>query len=395
METDPACLMKVICPHARDQKKKTLPETSSVIVRIPHHVKTCSDVISSYMANKLISVAAMVFAAMMLFVSCHNDMEQTFVQIDYNSFNSVRIVSPDAIDGLPLRSFTLEETSYDYMISSADKIIIKDSISYILDQSQRKIVSFNMSGRPLSFLARKGRGPMEYLQISDFDVDGKGNIFILDGQKNKVFEYDKTGIMVSSSEIPFEASYIKILEDRGFAFGISAWDYTYPNDRIVLTDKRIRPVKSISKRESPLDPNFQFFSIGFSCLKNGDCFYNYPIDDYVTVLDNTGNLKEAYYMDFGGKATPEELRNSIEAHLDRINGCRFLVKGIVVTDNWIVGCVREGKMSDFVIDRKNKIRYDIESHSGLGSMAGLSDGYAIFITETDDGSKLLNLLSIE
>ncbi len=358
-------------------------------------VMTCLDMISSYLTNRLIPLTATGFAAMMLLASCHNAMDQAFVRIDYNSFKSVSIADPCAIDGLILRSFFLEETSHDYMISSADKIVIKDSIIYILDRSQRKIVSFDMNGRPLSFLARRGRGPLEYLQISDFDVDDNGSIFVLDGQKDKVFEYDKTGSLVFSSEIPFEASFIKLLKDKGFAFGVSAWDYTYPDSRIVLTDKEIRPVRSISKRVSSLDPNFQFFSIGFSCLKNGDCFYNYPIDDYVTVLDDSGNLKETYYMDFGGKTTPGEMRNNIEVYLDRINGYRFLVKGFAVTDKWIVGCVREGRMSDFVIDRKNKIRYDIESHSGFGTMAGLSDGYAIFLAESDDDRKVLNLLSIE
>lgn len=35
-----------------------------------------------------------------------------------------------------------------------------------------------------SFLNRRGRGSEEYLQVSDFDVDVEGGIWVLDGQKD-------------------------------------------------------------------------------------------------------------------------------------------------------------------------------------------------------------------
>lgn len=35
-----------------------------------------------------------------------------------------------------------------------------------------------------SFLNRRGRGSEEYLQVSDFDVDDEGGIWVLDGQKD-------------------------------------------------------------------------------------------------------------------------------------------------------------------------------------------------------------------
>lgn len=84
----------------------------------------------------------------------------------------------------------------DYMFSGFDNVICKNSNIYILDQRNRKIVIFNHAGEPIMNLSRRGRGPEEYLQITDFDVSDDGSILILDGQKVVLIKYDKEGCFV-------------------------------------------------------------------------------------------------------------------------------------------------------------------------------------------------------
>lgn len=72
-----------------------------------------------------------------------------------------------------------------YLFGGADKVLFRDNI-YILDKRQKKMVVFDQEGNGVNILHRVGQGPEEYIQITDFSVDTKGNIFMVDGVSDKL-----------------------------------------------------------------------------------------------------------------------------------------------------------------------------------------------------------------
>lgn len=95
---------------------------------------------------------------------------------------------------------------------------------YVLDKRQKKIVVFDDQGVGLLVLHKVGQGPEEYLQITDFDVDNNGQIYIVDGAGDKLIVYDQHGNFVSATKFPFEADIIHCLDNGNFLLGLSAWN---------------------------------------------------------------------------------------------------------------------------------------------------------------------------
>lgn len=70
----------------------------------------------------------------------------------------------------------LQQDSSDFILSYVNKAVNRCNKLYVLDEGEGKICVFKESGEGDFVLSRVGRGPQEYLQITDFDVDKDGDI---------------------------------------------------------------------------------------------------------------------------------------------------------------------------------------------------------------------------
>ena len=65
----------------------------------------------------------------------------------------------------------LTDTSKEYSFTEISKLVFKKDKFYISDWATRRIIVLDLNGNPVFVLNRRGRGPEEYLQVTDFDVD--------------------------------------------------------------------------------------------------------------------------------------------------------------------------------------------------------------------------------
>ena len=79
------------------------------------------------------------------------------------------------------------ETNSKIFIGNIKEIKIHDEKMYISDD-KNVLNIFDMTGRHLSTLNRLGRGPEEYLSLTDFEVTPEGHIFIA-SQREGIIEY--------------------------------------------------------------------------------------------------------------------------------------------------------------------------------------------------------------
>jgi hypothetical protein len=86
------------------------------------------------------------------------------------------------------------ETSDDCLIGNVSKTLIKNNKIYVADfHMASAIFVFDMNGKFLFKIARKGQGPGEYISFHDFDVNSNGEIFIFDQHRKKFLVYNDTG----------------------------------------------------------------------------------------------------------------------------------------------------------------------------------------------------------
>ena len=105
------------------------------------------------------------------------------------------IVEKSSVDTL-IKSyhFIPLETTEESMIGNISKLFAFHGTIAVLDFRQKKAFLFDKNGKFKCTLGHIGRGPGEYLSISDLSVDTEGNrIVLLDGESNKLQYYSPDG----------------------------------------------------------------------------------------------------------------------------------------------------------------------------------------------------------
>lgn len=131
------------------------------------------------------------------FWSCNNDnvktssISNTNVQI-FDLENCADGLS-DSLKIKELKYIPLETRS-ECLMSSINKILVRDNKIYILDNDvANSIFVFSLEGKFIYKINKPGKGPGEYISLTDFDVDKFGKIIVNDQMSRKIIKYSNNG----------------------------------------------------------------------------------------------------------------------------------------------------------------------------------------------------------
>lgn len=138
-----------------------------------------------------------------ILVSCNIDKSNSYMNceafsIDIDSLNQGLKQDPliDSVLYIPL------ETHPNGLITSIEKILYSDNKFFILDQINRDgILVFSDEGAFITKIGSIGRGPSEYINLSNFDVyDNK--VYIYDNLSEQIKVYNFIGGFIEKFKIP-------------------------------------------------------------------------------------------------------------------------------------------------------------------------------------------------
>lgn len=202
---------------------------------------------------RIMKFAVRLLACLCLFVtalSCTNQPGKRSVigTIDLDNLHE-RTFSWETLLGENLKVIELQDTSKEYSFMEISKLVCWKDRIYISDWKTRRIIIFGQDGQPVSVLNRRGRGSEEYLQVSDFDVDDEGGLWVLDGQKDVIVHYSSEGKFLSQSKTG-ECQYSYISFDAGqLLLGVALWDKTENGVfEAVLTDTSLNVLSRYGKK---------------------------------------------------------------------------------------------------------------------------------------------------
>ena len=333
----------------------------------------------------------------------------SFENIQTKSFNDLPNEILKGIEYIPFSSDSLK-----YTFSMPQKILINNERVFINDYSSRNLYSYKFSGTPEFVLNKRGRAKDEYLQITDFDIDATGGIWILDGQADKIVHYTKDGECLFTSKLPFQADHIKILGNDRLMFTLAEWDNSKFSDyHILVTDRNLNIEYSLIRKTESRDPNFQLVSSSGLHNVNDKIYFHKPISDFVYSIDISDFNNQMYYFEFGDSKVPEEARVNTEDYIDSFDKYSTLSSSIFITEKIVAGGILD-KMhfSSFIVDRVNNIKYiqnddfsDMMFFGISGSMIMYmlrpdSSVYPLYIPETikthlDDGGMVMAIVSLD
>lgn len=303
----------------------------------------------------------------LLLVSCSTDVvNDSCILVNADNQKIVESPSPsDFIGSKPRYICLLNNDDMSYSFSSIAKVVIKDNI-YILEEGNKKLLIFNIDGEPIRTLAYRGRGPKEYLQITDFDVDAKGNILIADAQKKLLYKYSPDLDLISTHSYEFEINKIACISEQKYVCQVASWDKSdYSGAQLVITDSLFRVEKVLTQYPKIKDSNFEFHSEISEC--DTSLFYCDPISDYLYEISRSGELCNSYYFDFGQKRVPNKYKVDIDHFYEKINkNYQFIFRTYRVDQNYIVVGIHMNTWKAAIFNRKeHTIAYFDKETSGF------------------------------
>jgi hypothetical protein len=175
----------------------------------------------------------------------------------------------------------------------------KDASYYIFPRRSESIVVFDSTGAFIKHINKRGQGPGEYSEISDFNFNRfTGNLEIL-SSRGYVYIYDSTGVnYIETIKISESANEFANLTDDIYVF----YSHFRENNKIFFFSKK---QGKIVNETFPL-PDFVYKKTMFHhtyppfyVYRDNLCFYDAANGDIYTVDPETMKLKPRHQWDMG------------------------------------------------------------------------------------------------
>lgn len=221
-------------------------------------------------------------------------------KVDYSGCDTIvfvkgeEIVRLDSIIGetriVPL------ETKTESLIGSVQKIIFRNDKFYLFDiyRSKNAIHIFDLTGKHIRTLSRIGRGPGEYRDIMDFDVDDSGNIFLLNASGGNIIVYNEQLNFTVSISPPiylcsfclFNNSIIGIVDRTGYRNPTKHLLFVLNMDGTIINS--YFPFEQITGGKASVQDHL--------VVRNHDLFINLPYFETIFSMDTLFDLRANYYL---------------------------------------------------------------------------------------------------
>ena len=162
------------------------------------------------------------------------------------------LIDLDSVKRAPLKLADIRyiplETSKECLIGNADKVLIRNGKIYVADFHQAMaLFIFDLDGKFLFKISRRGQGPYEYLSLQDFDIHSNGDIYIFDQYGRKFLILDEEGkyLRTVKSDYYFEnfcvigekMYWAKFLDEKKFA-DLAVYNMTKDQTTFLLNNKK-------------------------------------------------------------------------------------------------------------------------------------------------------------
>ncbi|MFT3737661.1 MAG: 6-bladed beta-propeller [Breznakibacter sp.] len=172
----------------------------------------------------------------------------------------------------------------------------KDSL-YIFIKNRNQFSSLLLNGMFIRKICHIGKGPGEYMQISDFTIDENKNEILISAEIPKaVFKYDLTGNFITRFKV--NNCYGARISEVGNKIVLASVNKEYD---FVLHEYNKNTGKFIKSSMEKCINSYNYPQIDShfpNLVKSSSAFYNQPISGEIYSIDDSVNFSK-YSIDFG------------------------------------------------------------------------------------------------
>ena len=187
----------------------------------------------------------------------------------------------------------------EHLAGSRPELKLDESYIFIQDYQQQVVFRFDKDGKFLNRIGSRGRGPMEYISIEDFEINPVDSEIEILSQQGKMVRYNYDGTFESSHNYDKNATSF-INTGNNYWFFLSAWQ---------IGDERLIKISKdgiISKKFLPNKMNWIPISLDRNFSKCGDTFtFKEMYYQSVYQITEDGPVEKTI-IDFGIYQIPEQ-----------------------------------------------------------------------------------------
>ena len=274
------------------------------------------------------------------------------------------------------------ETHDEGLFKAIDKFLVKNGRYYIFDCfAQNQVLVFNLEGRFLFRVGRKGRAPGEYWRIRNFTVDDQ-YIYLITNEMNTIMIYDMEGKFVKQKEIPFIAFDMAAFRNGDFIFSWHQNEGASINtglNKVTITN----PEFSVKRQLFPLDKNdcIDLSQRSYFVDTDSMLIYHSLFSDTVYVFDKKQpELIDRYVFDFGKNRIPVSKRKTYEEDWNY----RYLTNTPILINRYLVG-----RYCNF--EKDHVYLYDIKERKAYSNTEGAK--YTLFPPLGEENGSIISVMT--
>jgi len=205
------------------------------------------------------------------------------------------------------------EASDKSLINFIDKVKVASDRIFIYDYKSQRLLQFKNNGDFLRQIGQRGKGPGEYLELNDFEIDPKNEIVYLLDYK-RIHSYSFKGDYIGTNKTEYFGYKIVLSNDNGFFFYGARMD-----DKLIVTNPKFR----LQATYFPYSPAYEVDNLySFSQLADKTFFHLPRIDTIYEIIN--GSPVPSFFVNFNGRNfTSEDYSRLSEADKNNISEYQF------------------------------------------------------------------------
>lgn len=279
-----------------------------------------------------------VFAGLLVFLSSCNSQKQlektARVKIIFDESKSEEVKLSEFADKKKCKLISLE-TRKEALIVEITKLWLTDSLIIIYDQINSQILLFDNSGSFIRNIGSKGKGPGEYIAITNANFYPESNeIEIFDLVQMKMICYDIAGKLVFDKRSSIYFTNFYRVDDGYWVYG----PFENGSKDIYNLHFATKDLKEIEESYFPTEINFDSRKTqNFAINSRKELYFQYGYNNTIFKLENKTTVTPYYKIDAGNYNVPYQdvclMRNRTEIEQTLFFGKKYF-GGI---DNFQVG----------------------------------------------------------